>query len=97
MRPAAPRRLAGRRGHRPHPRPPGALALPGQPTGKITLRCFSDTNDPSVLALAARGTTLRKPKKPTNNILSELVAQMYCYLCIAGYYERNTTQTAKFQ
>eukprot|EP00066_Takifugu_rubripes_P022474 XP_011611740.1 PREDICTED: ankyrin repeat and sterile alpha motif domain-containing protein 1B-like [Takifugu rubripes] len=25
------------------------------------------------------------------NILSELVAQICCYLCIAGYYERNTT------
>lgn len=36
MLPAAPRCLAGRRRHCPHPHPPWTLALPGQPTGKIT-------------------------------------------------------------
>lgn len=32
--PTAPGRLAGRRGHCPHPHPPRTLALQGQPTGK---------------------------------------------------------------
>lgn len=36
MLPAAPGRLAGWRGHRPHPHPPQTLALPGQPTGKTS-------------------------------------------------------------
>lgn len=40
MLPAAPRCLAGRRRHRPHPHPPWTLALPGQPTGKITSTPF---------------------------------------------------------